>query len=191
MAALGGSSLLSAGGVGVVGASSSVAVHHPASTGSTTTSISASVSGVLSSSPAAAATAAPSRAQVVVSSPMPDLSHLTEDERRIIESVLMRQRREEEQETEIVRLVLFEIQFIHFRKFCQNFFFIWEFVEFQIFDWDRSLDYSLCRAAIATSKKQPTSLSLFAGLFLKLTFFATVWPPLCIRVFSFQRSQVL
>jgi regulating synaptic membrane exocytosis protein 2 len=62
------------------------------------------VSGVLSSSPAAAATAAPSRAQVVAS-PMPDLSHLTEDERRIIESVLMRQRREEEQETEIVRLV--------------------------------------------------------------------------------------
>ena len=34
---------------------------------------------------------------------MPDLSHLTEDERRIIESVLMRQKREEEQETEIVR----------------------------------------------------------------------------------------
>ena len=51
-----------------------------------------------SSSPAVAA----SRAQVVAS-PMPDLSHLTEDERRIIESVLMRQRREEEQETENVR----------------------------------------------------------------------------------------
>ena len=34
---------------------------------------------------------------------MPDLSHLTDDERRIIESVLMRQKREEEQETEIVR----------------------------------------------------------------------------------------
>lgn len=36
-------------------------------------------------------------------SPMPDLSHLTEEERRIIESVLMRQRLEEQQETEIVR----------------------------------------------------------------------------------------
>lgn len=36
-------------------------------------------------------------------SPMPDLSHLTEEERRIIEQVLLRQRLEEEQETEIVR----------------------------------------------------------------------------------------
>ncbi|XP_046440908.1 regulating synaptic membrane exocytosis protein 2-like isoform X6 [Daphnia pulex] len=102
MAALGGSSLLSAGGA----SSSSVAVHHHPSTAATSPASAISASsgvsqGVLSSSPAAA-TAAPSRAQVVAS-PMPDLSHLTEDERRIIESVLMRQRREEEQETEIVR----------------------------------------------------------------------------------------
>ena len=85
MAAVGGSSL-SAGPGPVVGAS--------VPTGA-----------AVSSSPAAAAAtaaAAPNRAQVVAS-PMPDLSHLTEDERRIIESVLMRQRREEEQETEIVR----------------------------------------------------------------------------------------
>ncbi|KAF4529451.1 hypothetical protein B566_EDAN014227 [Ephemera danica] len=34
---------------------------------------------------------------------MPDLSHLTEEERRIIESVMMRQRQEEERENEIMR----------------------------------------------------------------------------------------
>jgi hypothetical protein len=36
---------------------------------------------------------------------MPDLSHLTEEERRIIESVMMRQRQEEERENEIMRYV--------------------------------------------------------------------------------------
>ena len=38
-----------------------------------------------------------------VASPMPDLSHLTEEERKIIESVLQRQREEEEKEQEILR----------------------------------------------------------------------------------------
>ena len=35
---------------------------------------------------------------------MPDLSHLTEEERKIIESVIQRQREEEEKEQEILRL---------------------------------------------------------------------------------------
>ncbi|XP_041361301.1 regulating synaptic membrane exocytosis protein 2-like isoform X3 [Gigantopelta aegis] len=35
--------------------------------------------------------------------PMPDLSHLTEDERRVIEDVLRRQREEEEKEQEVIR----------------------------------------------------------------------------------------
>jgi len=35
--------------------------------------------------------------------PMPDLSHLTAEERQIIESVLLRQREEEEKEQEILR----------------------------------------------------------------------------------------
>jgi len=35
--------------------------------------------------------------------PMPDLSHLTAEERKIIESVLLRQREEEEKEQEILR----------------------------------------------------------------------------------------
>jgi len=34
---------------------------------------------------------------------MPDLSHLTDEERQIIESVLLRQREEEEKEQEILR----------------------------------------------------------------------------------------
>jgi regulating synaptic membrane exocytosis protein 2 len=34
---------------------------------------------------------------------MPDLSHLTEEERSIIESVIQRQREEEEKEQEILR----------------------------------------------------------------------------------------
>lgn len=34
---------------------------------------------------------------------MPDLSHLTPEERQIIESVMMRQKREEEHENEIMR----------------------------------------------------------------------------------------
>lgn len=34
---------------------------------------------------------------------MPDLSHLTEDERRIIESVMHRHKIEEERESELVR----------------------------------------------------------------------------------------
>ncbi len=37
--------------------------------------------------------------------PMPDLSHLTEEERKLIESVLQRQREEEEKEQEILRYV--------------------------------------------------------------------------------------
>lgn len=36
---------------------------------------------------------------------MPDLSHLTAEERSIIEGVLMRQKQEEERENEIMRLV--------------------------------------------------------------------------------------
>lgn len=39
--------------------------------------------------------------------PLPDLSHLTEEERQIIEGVLLRQREEEEKNTEIVKLVSF------------------------------------------------------------------------------------
>ncbi len=35
--------------------------------------------------------------------PMPDLSHLSEDERKIIEDVLKRQREEEEKEQEVIR----------------------------------------------------------------------------------------
>ena len=35
--------------------------------------------------------------------PLPDLSHLTEDERKIIESVILRQRQEEEKEQEILK----------------------------------------------------------------------------------------
>lgn len=35
--------------------------------------------------------------------PMPDLSHLTEEERKVIEDVLRRQREEEEKELEIIR----------------------------------------------------------------------------------------
>ncbi|KAL8572847.1 hypothetical protein ACOMHN_011096 [Nucella lapillus] len=35
--------------------------------------------------------------------PMPDLSHLTEDERKVIEDVLRRQREEEEKEQEVIR----------------------------------------------------------------------------------------
>jgi regulating synaptic membrane exocytosis protein 2 len=35
--------------------------------------------------------------------PMPDLSHLTAEERQIIEAVLLRQREEEEKEQEILR----------------------------------------------------------------------------------------
>jgi hypothetical protein len=34
---------------------------------------------------------------------LPDLSHLTEEERRIIENVMLRQRQEEEKESEIMR----------------------------------------------------------------------------------------
>ena len=37
--------------------------------------------------------------------PMPDLTHLTEEERVIIESVLNRQREEEEKEQLILRLI--------------------------------------------------------------------------------------
>jgi len=37
--------------------------------------------------------------------PMPDLGHLTEEERKIIESVMMRQREEEEKEQAIRRSV--------------------------------------------------------------------------------------
>ena len=59
------------------------------------TTSSTNTSGALPASAAARAEA--------VASPMPDLSHLTDDERRIIESVLMRQRQEEQQEIEIVR----------------------------------------------------------------------------------------
>ena len=36
---------------------------------------------------------------------MPDLSHLTEDERRIIESVMHRHREEEDKESELLRWV--------------------------------------------------------------------------------------
>lgn len=36
---------------------------------------------------------------------MPDLSHLTEEERKIIENVMMRQKQEEERENEIMRCV--------------------------------------------------------------------------------------
>lgn len=35
--------------------------------------------------------------------PMPDLSHLTEEERRIIESVMARQKEEEDREKEILK----------------------------------------------------------------------------------------
>lgn len=35
--------------------------------------------------------------------PQPDMSHLTPEERRIIEGVLMRQKEEEEQDHEIMR----------------------------------------------------------------------------------------
>lgn len=38
---------------------------------------------------------------------MPDLSHLTDEERRIIEGVMMRQKQEEERESEIMRYVFF------------------------------------------------------------------------------------
>ena len=38
--------------------------------------------------------------------PMPDLSHLTAEERQIIESVIMRQREEEEKEQEMLRYVV-------------------------------------------------------------------------------------
>lgn len=38
--------------------------------------------------------------------PMPDLDHLTEEERKIIESVIQRQREEEEKEQEILRSVM-------------------------------------------------------------------------------------
>lgn len=38
--------------------------------------------------------------------PQPDMSHLTPEERRIIEGVLMRQKEEEEQDHEIMRYVL-------------------------------------------------------------------------------------
>ncbi len=34
---------------------------------------------------------------------MPDLSHLTEEERKIIESVMMRQKKEEEKEAELLK----------------------------------------------------------------------------------------
>lgn len=37
--------------------------------------------------------------------PQPDMSHLTPEERRIIEGVLMRQKEEEEQDHEIMRYV--------------------------------------------------------------------------------------
>lgn len=62
----------------------------------------------VATSPAAGQAASPGAAvragrALAVASPMPDLSHLTEEERRIIEQVLLRQRLEEEQETEIVR----------------------------------------------------------------------------------------
>ena len=36
---------------------------------------------------------------------MPDLSHLTEDERRIIESVMHRHKLEEEKETQLLRYI--------------------------------------------------------------------------------------
>lgn len=38
--------------------------------------------------------------------PMPDLSHLTEDERKLIESVIQRQRDEEEREHDMLRFVI-------------------------------------------------------------------------------------
>lgn len=41
---------------------------------------------------------------------LPDMSHLTPEERRIIESVMMRQKQEEERENEIMRFVIY---FIH------------------------------------------------------------------------------
>lgn len=44
---------------------------------------------------------------------MPDLSHLTAEERSIIEGVLMRQKQEEERENEIMRFVFFCFCFIN------------------------------------------------------------------------------
>lgn len=40
---------------------------------------------------------------VVAMADLPDLSHLTAEERQIIESVMMRQKQEEERELEIMR----------------------------------------------------------------------------------------
>lgn len=49
---------------------------------------------------------------------MPDLSHLTAEERAIIEGVLMRQKQEEEQENEIMRWVDILFYAFAFRCHC-------------------------------------------------------------------------
>lgn len=56
--------------------------------------------------------------------PQPDMSHLTPEERRIIEGVLMRQKEEEEQDHEIMRYVIdvsvwrfFIFIFIFFKRY--------------------------------------------------------------------------
>lgn len=48
---------------------------------------------------------APAPARVTMATDMPDLSHLTPEEREIIQSVMMRQKQEEERENEIMRYV--------------------------------------------------------------------------------------
>lgn len=50
--------------------------------------------------------------------PQPDMSHLTPEERRIIEGVLMRQKEEEEQDHEIMRYAIMLIIRILFENFA-------------------------------------------------------------------------
>jgi len=53
--------------------------------------------------------------------PQPDMSHLTPEERRIIEGVLMRQKEEEEQDHEIMRYATVDYMLIILHVLCENF----------------------------------------------------------------------
>jgi len=51
----------------------------------------------------------------------PDMSHLTPEERRIIEGVMMRQKEEEEQDHEIMRYATIDCMLIILHVLCENF----------------------------------------------------------------------
>ena len=66
--------------------------------------------------------------------PLPDLSHLTEEERKIIESVIQRQKEEEEKEQEILRLV-----FIYVSLYLYSLRLTIHFYSFRLLTFDRHM----------------------------------------------------